>query len=481
MSDRFKTAIVRLLTTSPSVVGTGFFVGNRYILTCAHVVNDALGIADTTDDMPTATIRLDFPFVAKGEYLTAKVIAWYPVANENISDIAILELLDAIPNNCQSILTLKNHKLGHSFQAYGFPNGHDDGLWVEGKIKYELSNGRIQIDGDKQGSAYGIAPGFSGGPVWDKNEDGIVGMVVAADNRQDNSIAFFIPTNILRKAWPQLEKYYRSSQPKASFKPKTSKPKLLPYLPDRKKQEKKLDEIIDTHVNKREPLLCLIHGNEHESYDTFIQRLEQYYLPKKLKLNNIPKVYLIDYKDILYSLKYTLGEDAGKEINKINDLSTAIATLNIPVIFYDKVGTEDYLNDSNIIHNFVNFWADWQTVSNQKHLILICLFFEYQEKTTPNLWKRLFFKKANNHTIRQEFNGLEKLNFQTKFGINGIVLPELCSVQKREVEFWAREYLRDFCDVLIPQIREIFKNYPEITMEDLAPQLKKIIKEYCNA
>jgi len=475
MSDRFKTAIVRLLTTEQGVIGTGFFVGNRYILTCAHVVNDALRIADTTDEMPTAIVRLDFPFVAKDEHLTAKVIAWYPVANENISDIAILELLDAIPNNCQSILTLKSHELGHSFQAYGFPRGYDNrSIFTQGIIKAELVDGIVQIQECK------IEQGFSGGPVWDEQEQAVVGMIVEVDT-QDSSLAFFIPTDILRQAWPQLEKYYRRSQPKASFKPKTSKPKLLPYLPDRKKQEKKLDEIIDTHVNKREPLLCLIHGNEHESYDTFIQRLEQYYLPKKLKLNNIPKVYLIDYKDILYSLKYTLGEDAGKEINKINDLSTAIATLNIPVIFYDKVGTEDYLNDSNIIHNFVNFWADWQTVSNQKHLILICLFFEYQEKTTPNLWKRLFFKKANNHTIRQEFNGLEKLNFQTKFGINGIVLPELCSVQKREVEFWAREYLRDFCDVLIPQIREIFKNYPEITMEDLAPQLKKIIKEYCNA
>ncbi len=55
-------------------------------------------------------------------------------------------------------------------------------------------------------------------------------MVVAADTRTDNSIAFFIPTHILIKAWNKLSQYCRRSQKRLPPKPQ-SIPRIKHDLP----------------------------------------------------------------------------------------------------------------------------------------------------------------------------------------------------------------------------------------------------------
>jgi len=447
MSDRFKTAIVRLLTTSPSVVGTGFFVGNRYILTCAHVVNDALGIADTTDDMPTAIIRLDFPFVAKGEYLTAKVIAWYPVANDNISDIAILKLLeDAIPNNCQSILTLKNHKLGHSFQAYGFPRGYDNrSIFTQGIIKAGLADGTVQIQECK------IEQGFSGGPVWDEQEEAVVGMIVEVDT-QDSSLAFFIPTNILRQAWPQLNGYCRRSQ-----KPESIPSYLLPYSPDRDKQIWVLRDAIKKRVekcpDKHRPLLCLIHGDESQCHGKLVERFifDSKIMPKQVSETRPKFLHLPQISD-------DLRERISAGLKDLPDMSP---------ILYSEIYTEDwqYYEKTDIIRDFIEFWANFDT---PKHLLLVCLCFNYRREN----FLTSIFHHYKNYKIRCIFKTLESEQPDV------VVLPELLNIEKRDVENWARIYLENHFYEINPRIRDLFSKRKKIPMESLASQLAPIVKQY---
>jgi len=459
MSEQsFEACITRLFTIDKNgIAGTGFLVGDKHILTCAHVINGVLGIPDTTVKKPTEIIWLDFPFVANGGYLKAKIIVWHPVSTNKISDIAILELLDAIPNNYQSTLTLKNHESGHSFRAYGFPHGHYDGIWVEGKIKHELSNGRIQIDGDKQGSVYGIAPGFSGGPVWDDSENGIVGMVVVADNRTDNSIAFFIPTNILIKAWKELRQHCRRSQ-----KPESIPSYLLPYFPDRDKQIWKLRDAIKKRAekfpNEHRPLLCLIHGDEYQCHGRLVERFvsDSKIIPKQMIDSDVRAAKYL-------RLPNSVDDFSGRILAGLEDLP------EIPFVLYSEIYTEDwqYHGKTDIIRDFIEFWANFDTPTPP---LLVCLCFNYRQDEKYSLTN--IFHHYINYKIRCVFNDLE-----SKHPDDVVVLPELFSVEKKQVEDWAETYINNHLYEIKPYIRDLFSKRKKIAMEPLARQLRQILNE----
>src|SRR5437870_4017417 len=92
MQESPEHSLARLHIRDGRVVGAGFLVGERWVLTCAHVVVQALGLTDYPSDPPQGPISLDFPFVAPRTLLTARVVLWCPVLSDGSGDIAGLEL-----------------------------------------------------------------------------------------------------------------------------------------------------------------------------------------------------------------------------------------------------------------------------------------------------------------------------------------------------------------------------------------------------
>src|SRR5262249_49470273 len=74
MQESLKASLVRIHTADGHVVGAGFLVGERHILTCAHVVAGALGLADDASEKPQVPVHLDVPRVAPRKLLTARVV-----------------------------------------------------------------------------------------------------------------------------------------------------------------------------------------------------------------------------------------------------------------------------------------------------------------------------------------------------------------------------------------------------------------------
>ncbi|BAY43837.1 peptidase S1 and S6 chymotrypsin/Hap [Scytonema sp. HK-05] len=102
MTTLLESSVVRIYSNSGKVVGAGFLVSQQYILTCAHVVADALGIARNTAEMPDAKLRLDFPLLAAKEFFTAQVVFWRPVNPDELAeDIAGLKLESSPPDAAQ--------------------------------------------------------------------------------------------------------------------------------------------------------------------------------------------------------------------------------------------------------------------------------------------------------------------------------------------------------------------------------------------
>ncbi|MGK7928120.1 MAG: trypsin-like peptidase domain-containing protein [Spirulina sp.] len=203
--NTFKASVVRIYHGNGAVVGAGFLITQKHILSCAHVITAALGLPNTTIEMPSESITLDFSLMAAGRKLTANVCFWQPyqtdrtITPDRIGDIAILELQTSLPINVQPVELIEGENYwGHSFRVFGFPNGHSQGIWASGVLRDRLANGWVQME-DIKAQGKRIEPGFSGAPIWDEQANGVVGMAVAASTNVTEKVAFLIPAQLLIK------------------------------------------------------------------------------------------------------------------------------------------------------------------------------------------------------------------------------------------------------------------------------------------
>lgn len=92
MSEMVRAGIVRILRESDQqVVGVGFLVDaiKRTVLTCAHVVNAAIGNVNN-QDKPRSLIRVDFPFLTNRQRYNSSVLHFHPKSADDAGDLAVL-------------------------------------------------------------------------------------------------------------------------------------------------------------------------------------------------------------------------------------------------------------------------------------------------------------------------------------------------------------------------------------------------------
>ncbi|MHC5596499.1 MAG: S1 family peptidase [Nostoc sp.] len=148
----FRSAIARIFHTNGAIVGVGFLVSGQtrnYILTCAHVITSALSLPENIVEAPSNDIDLDFPLIAPGQKLKAKVVFWQPViSNSSTSepeDIAGLQIEGQLPQEAQPIKLISASNIWeHPFRIFGFPNGHNDGVWATGVLRDSQGKGWVQ-------------------------------------------------------------------------------------------------------------------------------------------------------------------------------------------------------------------------------------------------------------------------------------------------------------------------------------------------
>jgi V8-like Glu-specific endopeptidase/energy-coupling factor transporter ATP-binding protein EcfA2 len=215
--SNFNQACVRILIDDKSPrkpIGAGFLISPNLVITCAHVVTEALNIADNTIEKPTQTLFLDFSFVEQQPLKTAKVESWYPIKNDSrigdIEDLALLRLSENVTIPPLSLVPLSTY-LNRTVHLIGFPKSKDEGIYLPASLRENTGEGRVQIDTD-QGRG-NIAGGFSGSPVYDIQENGVVGIVVSIDSYDGNVLGYMIPVTTIIKAFPQLDELSRSLNP----------------------------------------------------------------------------------------------------------------------------------------------------------------------------------------------------------------------------------------------------------------------------
>jgi len=189
-------AVAIVLNVDGRQTGLGFLIGPRELVTCAHVVNTAIGRKRSDRSPPDSPLRVRFPFAAGKGDVTATVGAWFRSDGPGDADLAILSLPPGVTDGLDPLDLADRADSGIDVQMCG-PSTH--GLQhVRGLLVGQAGLGRLQID-QNRGGAYRVVPGFSGGPVWRQSTGEVVGVLRAAALEEGASAAECIDIAVLHR------------------------------------------------------------------------------------------------------------------------------------------------------------------------------------------------------------------------------------------------------------------------------------------
>ena len=198
--------IARIMRADGRCVGLAFAVQERYLVTCAHVVNAALGRAARDESPPRAdAVRLEFPFggarTRKPPTGEAMVEAWLASRGSfDLHDVAVLRLTEDLPDGVEP-LRLADGELTGPVQVWGPAADRPTGGHVAGTLMGAVDRSRLQMDQKLRG-VFRVRAGFSGGPVWRPETGEVVGILQASSVDDEASDAYVLDIALIHEAMP---------------------------------------------------------------------------------------------------------------------------------------------------------------------------------------------------------------------------------------------------------------------------------------
>lgn len=191
--------------------GAAVVLDSDTVLTCAHVVNDALGRAVFDPRTP----RLHEVLVAFGisrgtERYPARVVHWVAPrtrygeavrdgATEWLGDLAVLRV-DAPPGSLPPPAPRTAMTAGRQVRAW---HGSGHGATFADLTVSALDGPVAYLDGTATGMA--IGPGYSGGPLWCEEDGAVVGLVTAhfmpPSDPGSGAALPHSPQHVVRRSW----------------------------------------------------------------------------------------------------------------------------------------------------------------------------------------------------------------------------------------------------------------------------------------
>jgi Trypsin-like peptidase domain/WD domain, G-beta repeat len=209
--------VVRVLRAGSSApAGVGFLVGDRHILTCAHVVNAALDRGQRTREAPGSDVRVqvDFPILGSAEESPSRncrVEAWVPppptgTTGGDVAGLVIVGSGEDLPAGA-SPARLEVSAQEAAAEVFGYPTDppRPNGAWATCRLSGQVGGGMLQLD-PRDRASFRAQPGYSGSPVVvtsDNPGDAVVGMLAVTSGPAGPRDAYAIPVTQLVEAWPE--------------------------------------------------------------------------------------------------------------------------------------------------------------------------------------------------------------------------------------------------------------------------------------
>ena len=194
-----------LVRAGPSHAGMGIAIGGRRILTCAHVVNTAVGRPVQNRLQPDGKVAVVFPLSASLKMIAGKVAVWHPMGEAPVPDVAVIELDEEVPADVGVTAFARVHRPldGDPLVVFGTAAGHRTGNHIDAEFKGPTSGAEAQIDGVNAAGVF-IQGGYSGAAAWDTVHQAAVGMVRAVNVGSDAQVAFMTSVAALLEVCPNL-------------------------------------------------------------------------------------------------------------------------------------------------------------------------------------------------------------------------------------------------------------------------------------
>jgi len=195
----------------PDHAGMGIVIDPSHVITCAHVVNAALGRDARTQDTPGEPVRISFPLLGEAITVNGTVSVWRPAGPKQRDDIAVLKIDRPAPENAGVAMLADVTGIstdGDQLGVFGVAAGDRLGNHIDARFKGSTSAAWVQIDGIDRERAF-IEGGFSGAAVWDHPHSAVLGMMVAKSVSEQQRVAYMIPSADLREMWDPLEIEHR--------------------------------------------------------------------------------------------------------------------------------------------------------------------------------------------------------------------------------------------------------------------------------
>lgn len=288
-------------------------------------------------------------------------------------------------------------------------------------------------------------------------------------------------------------------------------PSLLAYLPNRTDQEFELGKTIQklTGQSPRRPLLCLVHGDELQSHDKFLERLRKVSLPRLLRLDlqqTAVKEYHLQWPASLKKLDTLFARLTKNLADTVeNDSFATVQTINQtfgkypgPILVHLHLLTDDWKRlGADLLPRILEFWHNWPNLGSEQTLV-VCIFIKYQHRQAtkvgkwqwlqnPIAWLKRWLRYRRcqklNLTIAQQLDELAKSEFSAFQRLMGVVLPKLDNITRGHVEDWVRcEETKTFAgeavlEQLVGAVRDMFDQDEAMPMDSVATNLTTLLKE----
>jgi inactive STAND len=292
-------------------------------------------------------------------------------------------------------------------------------------------------------------------------------------------------------------------------------PALLPYLANRNDQEFELGKAFQQFLRQSLPcpLVCIIHGDEFQSHDKFLERLQRLSIPRLIGLDlsqTVIKEYPLNWPSGLKNLdelatrlcRNLADRVLGYSFASIEEINDNFCKYPGPIIIHTHLLTEDWQQQGfEILNSLLDFWQNWPDLTSSQKLF-VCIFIKYQVKRKKQsnkfsckqlfgFWRSLFKRRRYQHTndkIRKKLEELSASDLKQRNRLLSTVLSELTDVSRMHVENWVRdEATKQFVgeamlEKLVDAVGEMFDTWEERTsfnmmsMDDLADNLTHLLK-----